>query len=415
MSIINQVLLDLDKRHASGVDRNGLPDHVRALPEAREDSKKWMIAITGLAVAAVVVWAMMSGFAFQPGKKPPPAVAEVHPAAGAKIIKAAAKPESIPDIQPRDESAATPGPDSEILPFGRLSLELSNPPATIPENAQQQSEPRIETRAPIATARVVGKPRPDPGKPTAPEAAAPMVVASIAAPGRQTGPSADPEPATQARAVTRPRQPARLAQATPPEIQKNAAKLTPLQLAEQEYAKASTFLHQGKRDEARAALLAALKHYPAHMGVRQGLFGMMMEDKKYAEAEQIMMEGLQLNPAQIGFAMALARLQLDRGNTQAAVDTLNTSLTYAHNNPDYLAFLAALLQRQNRHAEAIDQYIEALKLQPKAGVWLMGLGISLQAVKRNPEAQEAFSRAKASGNLSPSLQAYVDQQLRQMK
>jgi MSHA biogenesis protein MshN len=43
----------------------------------------------------------------------------------------------------------------------------------------------------------------------------------------------------------------------------------------------------------------------------------------------------------------------------------------------------------------------------------MGLGISLQAENRLAEAQEAFNRAKASHTLSPELQAFVDQQLKQ--
>ena len=32
MSVINQMLLDLDRRRASGEERNRIPDHVRALP-----------------------------------------------------------------------------------------------------------------------------------------------------------------------------------------------------------------------------------------------------------------------------------------------------------------------------------------------------------------------------------------------
>ena len=38
--------------------------------------------------------------------------------------------------------------------------------------------------------------------------------------------------------------------------------------------------------------------------------------------------------------------------------------------------------------------------------------MSLDALGRGAEAQEAFRRAKASGNLSADLQAYVDQRLR---
>ena len=126
-------------------------------------------------------------------------------------------------------------------------------------------------------------------------------------------------------------------------------------------------------------------------------------------------EALRLSPGQSGFTMALARLQVDRGNNQAAIDTLQKGITYAQGNADYHAFLAALLQRQQRHEEAIAQYRAALGLRPQSGVWLMGLGMSLQSLNRNTEARDAYRSAKASGTLKPDLQAFVDQRLQQLQ
>ena len=113
--------------------------------------------------------------------------------------------------------------------------------------------------------------------------------------------------------------------------------------------------------------------------------------------------------------MALARLQVDRGNNQAAIDTLQKGIAYAQGNADYHAFLAALLQRQQRHDEAVAQFRAALGLKPQSGVWLMGLGMSLQALNRNSEAGEAYRSAKSSGTLKPELQAFVDQRLQQLQ
>jgi MSHA biogenesis protein MshN len=53
-------------------------------------------------------------------------------------------------------------------------------------------------------------------------------------------------------------------------------------------------------------------------------------------------------------------------------------------------------------------------MQPQNPVWWMGLGISLQAEKRNAEALDAFRKAKASGTLSPELQAFVERKLGQL-
>ena len=44
----------------------------------------------------------------------------------------------------------------------------------------------------------------------------------------------------------------------------------------------------------------------------------------------------------------------------------------------------------------------------------MGMGISLQADKRNAEAMEAFQRARASGTLSAPLQQFVDRKIQQL-
>jgi MSHA biogenesis protein MshN len=44
----------------------------------------------------------------------------------------------------------------------------------------------------------------------------------------------------------------------------------------------------------------------------------------------------------------------------------------------------------------------------------MGMGISLQADKRNAEAKVAFQRAKDSGRLTPELQTFVERRLQQL-
>jgi MSHA biogenesis protein MshN len=142
---------------------------------------------------------------------------------------------------------------------------------------------------------------------------------------------------------------------------------------------------------------------------------LLIEGKKTGEAEQILHEGLQLNPHQAGFAMALARMQVDRGDTGGAVETLQKTAPAAVDSPDYLAFLAALLQRQSRHTEAVDHYRAALSLAPASGVWLMGLGISLQALGRNGEARDAFQRARGSNALNAELQAFVNERLSQLQ
>ena len=121
-----------------------------------------------------------------------------------------------------------------------------------------------------------------------------------------------------------------------------------------------------------------------------------------------------LDPTQSGLIMLLARIQLDSGDLHAALATMEHGMANAGANPEYHALMAALLIRDKRNKEAVEQYTVALTAQPENGVWWMGLGMALQADSHFPEAREAFLRAKRSSTLTPELQAFVEQRLGQL-
>lgn len=173
-------------------------------------------------------------------------------------------------------------------------------------------------------------------------------------------------------------------------------------------------MQQGRVDDAIAGYEAALRLDAAHHAARQALVALLLEAKRNADAERLLQEGLKDRQDQIGFAMLLARLQVERGAIEQAISTLERSLPYAGNQADYQAFIAALLQRQGRHKEAVSHYQLALQLVPNNGVWLMGCGISLQGLQRNAEAKDAYKRALDTQTLSPELQKFVQQKLKEL-
>jgi MSHA biogenesis protein MshN len=197
-------------------------------------------------------------------------------------------------------------------------------------------------------------------------------------------------------------------------ISKQPTRLSPKQQADNEYRRAYQLMRQGRNTEALAGYEGALLLDARHDQARQAMVSLLLEKKRNADAERVLQEGLAINPQQTDFAMLLARLQADRNALPIALDTMLKTLPYAEKQPEYLAIVAALMQRQNNHQEAIDYYRKALQLKPQAGVWLMGLGISLRASQQNIEAREAFKRALDSNTLSTELQAYVSQQLKEL-
>jgi len=187
-----------------------------------------------------------------------------------------------------------------------------------------------------------------------------------------------------------------------------------VQRMENAYRGAVNLLGQGRHDEARAALAKILVEQPAHDGARQTLIGLLVQGKAPAEAEALADERLARGADHPGFAMISARLKLERGDLAAALDVLQRSAPHAQGNADYLAFKAAVEQRLGRHGDAAEDYRAALARNPGSGVWLMGLGISLQALGRSAEAQESFRRAREASGLTPELRAYIDQRIAQL-
>jgi len=372
MSVINQMLLDLDRRRASVEERNRIPDHVRALPGFADAQRQKL----PLAVAAAVIllgllagglWWWQDGL---PGKAQPLAIIP-----GAPV-----------DAETAERIAR------------RMSLELAQVPAV------EQPPADATTPAGIALQSVIVSEPPPWASPRGEQS-----VPRGAPPGDVPPPRVENPPAP---AVTPPAKPAVSAAAPATAIDKRLREQTPRQRAEAEYSRGAAALNQGRAAEARSGFEAALQIDPTYHAARQAYAGVLLDARQQDEAMRVLQEGLQIAPAQFGFAMMLARLQVERGELDAGVQTLSRSAEYAGNNADYAAFYAGLLQRQQKHAEAVEFFDRALRLRPGAGIWLLGMGMSLDVLGRSAEAHEAFRRAKASGNLPPDLQPYVDQRLR---
>ena len=198
-------------------------------------------------------------------------------------------------------------------------------------------------------------------------------------------------------------------------IDKTAHVATQSERAESEFRKATALLNQGRVAEAIDGYKATLQQDAAHAAARQTLVGLLLENRRIDEAQQYLQEGLSLDPKRFDYAMLLARIQVERGDLQGAHDLLTKHAGSAALDADYHAFDAAVLQRLGRHKEAVAGYQAALKLAPRAGLWWMGLGISLQSDNRGAEALDAFQRAKSVGGLSPALLAFVDQRMKQLQ
>ena len=381
MSVINQVLQDLEKRGAP-VTRDhtdAVISQVRAVPVHPAPSGAWLYGLVLLCLLAVAGgWFFLN----TPHRIPAPvsATSQREP-----IQPSRADEPKVAALSATSSTPPTPAADALALPL-LLSLRLSDihPPKTAAA-APQGASTRAEKHKPVTIA-AVPKVSAESATPVTPPLDKSILVKSPASTSAPVGQTVDG---------------------------KQIKQVNPQQRAEHEFRKAVALMHQGRINEALDGYSAALQYDASYEAARQAMAGLLIENKRSGEAERILQEGVRINPRQTGFVMILSRIQMERGDAAAALDTLQKSLPHASNQAEYRAFMGALLQRQSRHKEAAEHYRAAVSLSPGSGVWLMGLGISLQADGQTAEAHDAFLRAKESNSLSADLQAFVDQRIKQ--
>ncbi|MDP1607232.1 MAG: tetratricopeptide repeat protein [Rhodocyclaceae bacterium] len=365
MSVINQMLRDLDARHASEKERTGLPPQLRILPPLPVTrSNQWRILAAGMAIGAVMT-GLLAGL-FMMTEPATPALPAAVPAAAVSI-----------DTAP---TSATPAAEEALrLPTDAGEIKLTTWPTP--------SEP-AQVPAPAAAPPPIAKPKPEPVKPPPAPAPAPAPL--------------DPKPAT-------------VTSAPPPaeaQIDKRSKDGRAHDQAENEYSKGVQAVRRGDNAAALPSLQRALELDPAHAKARQALLSVLVGSRQWDAARQVAQSGLAADPTQSGLATILARLQFEQGDTAAALDTLTRHAAHATGNADYQGLFAYLLQKQQRPAEAAQRFQAALALRPNEGRWWFGLGLTLESAGRGGEAKEAYAKAREVGNLPADMAAVVEQKLR---
>ena len=386
MSVINQMLQDLESRRGGLETEAAAPSHVRpaGVVYERRSSKLALIIGVALVVATGLAWLVL---------KPEPA-------------------------RPKSESVQIATP-ARIAPAATVLAPAAKPAAPVAVVQAPTTAP-VVPRAPTSPAQSSEENKPPPTAAVAPAPAVPEMAATptntapkVAA-SEPAGATTPPltEPTLSSKGAKRARDKSALAplDAEP----QNFKNRTPQQRIDERYRDALRKLNEGQTNQARTDLIEVLQAQPKHSGARLALVGLELDDKHAPQAERLLREGIQLQPQESTFSMVLARLEVERGDITTALATLNRGLAHADDDPEYHAFMAALLQRANRHAESIEHYQIALR-QREAANWLVGLAISLEGANRAREAEQIYRRAQQSNALPADLQDFVAQRLQQLK
>ena len=186
----------------------------------------------------------------------------------------------------------------------------------------------------------------------------------------------------------------------------------PIAKANNLFAKASGLLKSRQSSEAVKVLKESLSINPQHHRARELLASLLFQNAQYIPAADLLEMGIKQQPEQISFSLLLARVRMEQGRDTDAITVLESQKPLARDYSDYYALLAALYQRSARHVDAARIYQGLVKVFPNRAVWWMGLGISMQASEQSAEALSAYQRALVSKGLSVELKKFVQQRVR---
>jgi MSHA biogenesis protein MshN len=188
----------------------------------------------------------------------------------------------------------------------------------------------------------------------------------------------------------------------------------PEQKSENLYQTALNYVQQGRVSEAQTILNEALSSFPRNHDARQPLAALLLDNNRMKEAKDVLNDGLKVSPDHVGFRKAVARLEVELGEQSNALTTLLQGSSFAMHDAPYQAFLGTMLQRQNRHAEAIEHFNAAIAIDRTLPNVFVGLGISLQATNRFEDAQLAYQHAKGNASLDQNLESFIDLRIKEM-
>ncbi|WP_429117606.1 tetratricopeptide repeat protein [Aeromonas veronii] len=178
--------------------------------------------------------------------------------------------------------------------------------------------------------------------------------------------------------------------------------------------KATTAMAKGSLRDAQDNYYQVLAHDPYNQGAREQLAGLLYGEGRLTEARQLLEEGIRLDPQQADFRLLLARLAINEGQQQQALGWLSGYQPDLASNLDYYATWAGLTQELGQNADAAALYVKLLRQQPDQGRWWLGLGVAEDGQGHSQRALDAYRNALLHGNLGEASTNWLEQRIGQL-
>lgn len=118
-----------------------------------------------------------------------------------------------------------------------------------------------------------------------------------------------------------------------------------------------------------------------------------MDKKEYAEAEKVLISGLEVDPTNSKIYNKLGIIYLEQGVYSDAKESFKIALKYDKNNDLTYNNLGLALFNQGRYVEAIEAYQKSIQLNSLIPHRYINLGLSYAALRQYEKALDAYKKA----------------------
>jgi MSHA biogenesis protein MshN len=413
MSIINQVLKDLDRQGANVA----VPMGVTAVNRVEIAAPRRLWIVLAVIVLALAAWWFWSFVGDSSSNSSTSANAPANAPANALANTPANSPTNSPASSLANTAAESAPTEGLVVDGLRMSEQLgaaSKPVNEMRDTPQVVVDPAIRTQIPPS----VGVPQPrlemgltpsqPPSQPTSQPTRLPNPPAAESSKPVTRNPAIRDSETRKPEVVKSNQESSRIVkEIKPPTSQVQA---------EEAWRQSSRLLEQGRNHDALELLEKALRLDPLHMAARQSLVALLLSAQAPADsagrAETLLREGLSLHVNEPWYPRSLAQLQLQNGDAAQAAMTLKAGLDQ-HADASNWSLYASTLAKLGKPAEAAQAYREALQMNPAQGNWWIGFAVAQEQSGEIVEAVAAYQRALQT-RLSKDLRDFAQRKTREL-
>lgn len=194
-----------------------------------------------------------------------------------------------------------------------------------------------------------------------------------------------------------------------PSLKPSVRRLYEMDLAER--AEAMKAIEVGDFSGAESRLRRFIAAHPEAKLSRSTLATVLIEQNRPVEAEQVLIGGMAQDEEGMGRVKLLARTHIARNDFEAAKRILDANPISVDKDPEYHSLRAAVYQRTGDHSAAASTYRQLLNDYPPQPAWWLGLAVSLEATGRRKDAVYAYRQVRDFHTVQPALRAYASERI----